>query len=70
MNEKGQIVAKKKNGRPIDKDTRTKWQKESLIYLLKELRKLYPKAVIVGHHDFDKSKSCPCFAAKTEYANI
>lgn len=70
LNEKGQIVAKKKNGRPIDKDTRTKWQKESLIYLLKELRKLYPKAIIAGHHDFDKSKSCPCFAAKTEYANI
>lgn len=71
LNAKGQIVAKlDKNGRAIDKDTRTWEQKESLIYLLKELRKMYPKAVIVGHHDYDKGKSCPVFNAKEEYKDI
>ena len=70
-NEKGQIVAKlDKNGHTIDKDTRTPQQKESLIYLLKELKKMYPNAKIYGHHDFDKGKGCPCFDAKNEYKNI
>lgn len=52
------------------KDTRTWEQKESLLYLLKELKKLYPNAKIYGHHDFDKSKPCPCFDAKAEYKDI
>lgn len=52
------------------KDTRTVQQKESLIYLLKELKKMYPNARIYGHHDFDKSKECPSFDAKNEYKNI
>lgn len=70
-NEKGQIVAKlDKNGHTIGKDTRTPQQKESLIYLLKELKKMYPNAKIYGHHDFDKGKGCPCFDAKNEYKNI
>lgn len=71
LNEKGQIVPKKnKKGLYIDKDTRNEKQKASLIYLLKELRKLYPSAKIYGHHDFDKGKSCPCFEPRKEYANI
>ena len=52
------------------KDTRTEKQKYALVALLKDLRKLYPKAKIYGHHDFNKGKSCPCFDAKNEYKNI
>lgn len=53
------------------KDTRTQRQKESLIYLLKELKKLYPNAQILGHRDFaGVNKACPCFDAKNEYKDI
>jgi len=58
-----------KNGYHIVKDTRTPEQKESLIYLLKELRKLYPSAKIYGHRDLS-TKPCPSFNAKDEYKNI
>ena len=53
------------------KDTRTKTQKEALVKLLKELRALYPDAIIQGHRDFaGVKKACPCFNAKEEYQNI
>ena len=53
------------------KDTRTFAQKEALTKLLKELKKLYPDAVIQGHRDFTGvKKACPCFNAKEEYQNI
>lgn len=53
------------------KDTRTEKQKESLVKLLKDLRKLYPTAKIYGHKDLDKKgKDCPCFNAKEEYKKI
>ncbi len=53
------------------KDTRTKAQKEALVKLLKELRVLYPNAIIQGHRDFaGVKKACPCFNAKDEYKNI
>ena len=53
------------------KDTRTLFQKEALIKLLKELKKLYPDAEIQGHRDFaGVKKACPCFNAKEEYQNI
>ena len=51
------------------KDTRTEVQKESLLLLLKTLKKLHPEAVVYGHRDFS-SKACPSFDAKTEYADI
>lgn len=51
------------------KDTRTQAQKESLLKLLKDLRKLYPTAKIYGHRNF-AAKACPSFDAKTEYRNI
>jgi N-acetylmuramoyl-L-alanine amidase len=56
------------NGKP--KDTRTLAQKAGLIRCLTELKSLYPQAKIYGHCDFTKSKPCPCFDAKTEYASI
>lgn len=52
------------------KDTRTPQQKESILKLLKELRKRYPKAIIQGHKDFGAKKACPSFEAKQEYKNI
>ena len=52
------------------KDTRTPQQKESILKLLKELRKRYPKAIIQGHKDFGAKKACPSFEAKKEYSNI
>lgn len=56
------------NGKP--KDTRTLAQKAALIRCLTELKSLYPQAKIYGHCDFTKSKPCPCFDAKSEYASI
>lgn len=53
------------------KDTRTDKQKAALLKLLKDLRKMYPKAKIYGHRDFDKKgKQCPSFDATNEYKNI
>lgn len=65
------------------KDTRTENQKNALLLLLMDLKKLYPKAKISGHRDFspDKNgdgiispdewlKECPCFNAIDEYRNI
>ena len=53
------------------KDTRTPQQKESILKLLKDLRKRYPKAIIQGHKDFPNvKKACPSFEAKKEYSNI
>jgi N-acetylmuramoyl-L-alanine amidase len=51
------------------KDTRTEAQKASLLKLLKQLKAMYPKAVIYGHRNFAR-KDCPCFDAKTEYKAI
>lgn len=52
------------------KDTRTEEQKMALLSLLLDLKKLYPKARIYGHHDFDSGKECPSFNAKYEYRNL
>lgn len=48
-------------------DTRTEEQKRALRLLLGELHKRYPKALIVGHHDLDPMKTCPCFDVVSEY---
>ncbi|MDO4782985.1 MAG: N-acetylmuramoyl-L-alanine amidase [Capnocytophaga felis] len=61
------------NGKMIykAKDTRTQRQKESMLYLLEELKKLYPNAQILGHRDFKGvNKACPSFEAKAEYKNV
>ena len=57
------------NGKWIAKDTRTPEQKESLLLLLKTLKKMHTSATIHGHNEFS-SKSCPCFDAYKEYCNI
>lgn len=63
-----------KQGRPID--NRTWEQKESLIYILKDLKKRYPDAEILGHRDIwgdspsKWKKMCPCFNAKDEYKDL
>jgi N-acetylmuramoyl-L-alanine amidase len=56
------------NGKP--KDTRTFSQKASMLSLLKDLRKKYPKAIIQGHRDFGAKKACPSFDAKAEFKHI
>lgn len=52
------------------KDTRTTQQKAALLALVKRLKKKYPRARVVGHHDFNKGKACPCFDAKKEYEKV
>lgn len=57
------------SGKPVD--NRTPFQKESMLKLIKDLKRKFPKAVIQGHRDFPNvKKSCPSFNAKTEYSNI
>lgn len=64
-------------------DTRTDEQKESLLFLLREFKKMFPDSEIAGHRDFspDKNgngkiepfewvKGCPSFNAKEEYQNL
>ena len=56
-----------RNGKAAD--TRTPAQKAGLLKLLKELKRLYPKATIHGHREY-ANKACPCFDAKAEYKNL
>ena len=56
-------------GQPAD--TRTYEQKSALRALLKELHRRYPRALIVGHHDLDPKKACPCIEnVAREYADL
>lgn len=68
-------------GKPVD--NRTPYQKAAMLKLLKDLKSQFKKAIIQGHRDFSPDtnhngqvdkwewiKVCPCFDAKTEYANI
>lgn len=54
-----------KQGAP--KDTRTLEQRGALLALLRELKRLFPHALIVGHHDLNPQKACPCFDVVREY---
>jgi N-acetylmuramoyl-L-alanine amidase len=64
-------------------DTRTEAQKETLKKLVKEYKKKYPTAFVLGHRDLSPDlnkdgkitknewvKICPCFSATTEYNEI
>ncbi len=54
------------NGKSFD--SRTPKQKESLLYLIKEAKKQFPNAKVLGHKDFPKvKKDCPSFNALEEY---
>ena len=57
-----------KNGKPAD--TRTPQQKASLLRLLRQLKRKYPKAKILGHYELGAKKACPCFCASKEYAEL
>lgn len=51
-------------------DTRTELQKASLYELLKQLRRDYPQARIIGHRELPNvRKDCPCFSC-AEYADL
>lgn len=50
-------------GKP--QDTRTCKQIESMIYLIKEIRKKYPNIIVQGHRDFGANKACPSFDVKS-----
>ena len=57
------------NGKPID--NRTTEQKHKLLYLVRELRNMFPNAIVKGHRDFPNvKKDCPCFDAIKEYQNL
>lgn len=47
------------NGKPAD--TRTEAQRKALKSLVERMHRLLPKALIVGHHDLNPRKACPCF---------
>ena len=56
-------------GRPAD--TRTTEQRLAMLQLLEVLHRRYPRALIVGHHDLDPQKACPCIAdVAREYAEL
>ena len=51
-------------------DTRTPEQKVALRKLLEELHRRFPKALIVGHHDLNPGKKCPCYDVVSEYIDL
>ena len=55
-------------GQPAD--TRTEAQKAAMLWLLRQLRKAYPRACIVGHRDLSHDRDCPCFDVVKEYAEL
>ena len=54
----------------VPTDTRTLEQKAAMLALLRELRELFPTSLIVGHHDLNPMKPCPCFNVVKEMAGI
>lgn len=54
-------------GKP--KDTRTNLQKKALRRLIASLLEKYPDATVHGHREF-APKACPCFDARSEYADL
>lgn len=39
-------------------------------FVVRELKKAYPRALIVGHRDLNPQKECPCFDAVKEYKEL
>ena len=48
-------------------DTRTPQQRRALGQLIRALKASFPRALVVGHHDLDPMKACPCFDAAKEW---
>ena len=56
-------------GQPAD--TRIEEQRKAMRQLLEELHGRYPRALIVGHHDLNPHKDCPCIKdVAHEYADL
>lgn len=52
-------------------DDRTPQQKEALLKVLTEWKKIWPEARILGHRDFPNvTKACPQFDAIKEYSHL
>ena len=51
------------NGKPAD--TRTEAQRKAMKSLIERMHRLFPKALIVGHHDLNPTKACPCFVVNS-----
>lgn len=51
-------------------DTRTPEQVRALRELVERLHERFPNAVIVGHHDLNPRKACPCFDVVSEYRDL
>lgn len=51
------------NGKPAD--TRSEAQRKALKSLVERMHRLFPKALIVGHHDLNPRKACPCFKVES-----
>ena len=51
-------------------DTRTPEQVLALRQLVEKLHVQFPKALIVGHHDLNPRKPCPCFDVVKEYRDL
>ena len=51
-------------------DTRTPEQVRALRQLVERYHAYFPDAVIVGHHDLNPAKPCPCFDAVKEYWDL
>lgn len=51
------------NGKPAD--TRTEAQRKALKSLVERMHRLFPKALIVGHHNLNPRKACPCFKVES-----
>ena len=71
------------NRHGVPKDTRTEWQKHSMIVLLKTLLIDFPKCHICGHRDLPQMaddnlqvepeswlEECPCFDTAREYGYL
>lgn len=48
-------------------DNRTPAQKRSIEMLVCWLQKRFPGARVLGHHDLNPAKACPCFDVKSEF---
>lgn len=51
-------------------DTRTPEQVKALRELVEQMHERFPKALIVGHHDLDPTKPCPCFDVVNTYKDL